>query len=43
MRLDYPKWLAAQQYSEGTQNSQIYRVKKVEVNRPGFSRHSAAG
>jgi hypothetical protein len=30
MRLDYPKWLAAQQYSEGTQNTQIYRVKKVE-------------
>lgn len=30
MQPDYPKWLAEQKYSEGTQNSQIYRVRKVE-------------
>ncbi len=30
MRPDYPAWLAEQEYSEGTQNAQIHRVKKVE-------------
>jgi hypothetical protein len=43
MRLDYPKWLAAQQYSEGTQNTQIYRVKKVEECYGDLERHFTNG
>jgi hypothetical protein len=30
MRPDYIDWLTEQQYTENTQQSQIYRVKKVE-------------
>src|SRR5215470_2265319 len=30
MRQDYLQWLKAQQYSESTQNAQIFRVKRVE-------------
>lgn len=43
MRSDYPKWLVEQKYSEGTQNSQIYRVKKVEESYGNLDEHFAAG
>ncbi|MEP6878380.1 MAG: endonuclease NucS domain-containing protein [Nitrosospira sp.] len=43
MRPDYQKWLADQKYSEGTQNSQIYRVKKVEESYGDLEKHFATG
>jgi hypothetical protein len=43
MHLDYPRWLAEQKYSEGTQNSQIYRVKRVEECYGNLDEHFAAG
>ncbi|BCT69536.1 endonuclease NucS domain-containing protein [Nitrosospira sp. NRS527] len=43
MQQDYPKWLAEQKYSEGTQNAQIYRVKKVEEGYGNLDDHFAHG
>jgi hypothetical protein len=43
MRADYPEWLAEQKYSEGTQNTQIYRVKKVEEGYGDLEQYFANG
>lgn len=43
MHPDYQKWLVEQKYSEGTQNSQVYRVKKVEENYGDLEQHFATG
>jgi endonuclease len=43
MRVDYPKWLAEQEYSENTQSAQIHRVKKVEENYGNLDEHFAKG
>jgi hypothetical protein len=43
MHIDYPKWLAEQKYSEGTQTAQIYRVQKVEEHYGNLDEHFANG
>lgn len=43
MRLDYLQWFVEQQYSEGTQNSQVYRVKKGEECYGDLERHFING
>lgn len=43
MRQDYPKWLAEQKYSEGTQTAQIHRVKKVEESYGNLDEHFTKG
>ena len=43
MRPDYPQWLVAQKYSDGTQAAQLHRVKKVEESYGNLDEHFAKG
>jgi endonuclease len=43
MREDYREWLKAQQYAEGTQNTQIARVSKVESSYGSLDEAFSAG
>jgi len=43
MRIDYLQWLKNQQYSENTQNAQLFRVKKVEESYGNLDEHFKNG
>lgn len=43
MRPEYQQWLVEQEYQEGTQAAQIYRVKKVEEYYGNLDEHFANG
>jgi hypothetical protein len=40
---NYPRWLVEQKYSEGTQNTQIYRAQRVEDSYGNLDEHFANG